>query len=58
MEAFEITYDDETKTWVKRPCTKPREVATERPARVPYCVLVIFTLQAIVGLWILLRWRN
>lgn len=58
MEAFEIAYDDETKTWVKRPCTKPREVTVARRKRLPECVVIIITLQAIVGLWLLVRWRS
>lgn len=57
MEAFEIAYDEETKKWVSRPCSVPRTVTAPR-TRVPYCVLVIFTLQAIVGLWLLARWRS
>jgi len=58
MEAFEVTYDEETKKWVKRPCTKPREVAVPKRSRLPECVVVVITLQAIVGLWLLVRWRS
>lgn len=58
MEAFEVAYDEETKKWVKRPCTTPREVKVPRERGTPFCVLVILTLQAIVGLWILVRWRS
>ena len=54
MEAFEIAYDDETKQWIKRPCSKPRAVAVQRRSRLPECVVVIITLQAIVGLWLLI----
>lgn len=57
-EAFEIAYDDATKKWVRRPCVTPREVVAPRASRFPHCVLVIFTLQAIVALWLLARWRN
>ena len=58
MEAFEIAYDDETKQWIKRPCAQPRAVAVPRRSRLPECVVVIITLQAIVGLWLLIRWHN
>ena len=60
MEAFEIAYDDETKTWIKRPCAKPREVvAPHPPRRLAECALVtIVTLQVIVGLWLLAKWHN
>jgi hypothetical protein len=57
MEAFEIAYDDETKQWIKRPCTKARDVAPQRRSRLPECVVVIIALQAVVGLWLLIRWR-
>jgi hypothetical protein len=58
MEAFEVAYDEETKKWIKRPCTKSREVTVQRRARLPECVVIIITLQAIVGLWLLVRWRS
>ena len=58
MEAFEIAYDDETKTWIKRPCSAPRAVAVPRRSRLPECVVVIVALQAIVGLWLLLNCCN
>ena len=58
MEAFEVAYDEETKKWIKRPCTKPRDVKTPKQSRLPECVVVIITLQAIVGLWLLIRWRS
>jgi len=58
MEAFEIAYDEETKKWIKRPCAKPRDLTTPRRSRLPECVVVIITLQAIVGLWLLVRWRS
>ena len=54
MEAFEIAYDDETKTWVKRPCSKPRDVTVPRRSRLPECVVAVLALQAIVGLWLLI----
>jgi len=56
MEAFEIAYDAETKQWIKRPCTQARAVAVPRRSRLPECVVVILALQAIVGLWLLIRW--
>ena len=58
MEAFEIAYDDETKQWIKRPCAQSRPVAAPRRSRLPECVAAIITLQAIVGLWLLLRWHS
>ncbi len=58
MEAFEITYNDETKQWVKRQCVKPREIVPERRPRISNCALAAVTFQAFVGLWLLSRWRS
>lgn len=56
-EAFEIAYDDETKQWIKRPCTRAREEAPE-PSRSSCIAVAVFTIQAVVGLWILWQLRN
>ena len=57
MEAFEVVYDDATKTWSTRPCG-PRVVRPPKRARFPFCVCTILTLQAIVALWMLGLWRS
>jgi hypothetical protein len=56
-EAFEVVYDDETKTWSTRPCG-PRMAREKRSPRFPFCVCTILTLQAIVALWMLGLWRS
>jgi hypothetical protein len=59
MEAFEVTYDEKTKKWIKRPCTKPREVPVARRSRTTECVVAAaITLQVIGALWLLIRWRS
>jgi len=55
MEPFEIAYDEETKQWVRRPCTHVREEPVPRVRHVPLCVVVIVTLQLMVAAWIFMR---
>lgn len=57
MEAFEIAYDEETKKWVKRPCTSQREEPVPRTytRHVPTCVIAIMALQIMVSVIIFLR---
>lgn len=61
MEAFEIAYDDETKQWIKRPCaSRPRIVGVPRPPRrlAECAIATVITLQVIVGLWLVAKWRG
>lgn len=53
MEAFQVAYDDETKQWVKKPLTTPRDLTPHRNRLPVYVMAVVVSLQVMVGTWVL-----